>query len=335
MPVIASETRDKADFMTVPIEHPFPFDPTYGMTLDQLQTIRPPEAPPGFDDFWRHRYQQALAVEAQFQLRRSSSRHPDWDVLDITYMSTGAFRIGGWLLLPKRGAIRRGLVVGHGYSGREAPDFDIPVEETAILFPCYRGLSRSARPPISSNSVWHVLHDIDKQDRYILGGCVEDLWVSVSVLAGLHPEAASRIGYSGISFGGGIGALGIPFDTRIARGHLTVPTFGNRKLWLTLPTVGSAHSVQQYAKTHPEVFEKLRLFDAATAATRITVPMLTAVALFDPAVAPPCQFTVANALPQSKFNEIFILDAGHFDYPDSVVQQTALRERVGRFFRGL
>jgi cephalosporin-C deacetylase len=102
-----------------------------------------------------------------------------------------------------------------------------------------------------------------------------------------------------------------------------------------LPTVGSAHSVQDYAKTHADVFEKLRLFDAATAATRITVPMLAAVALFDPAVAPPCQFTVANALPKSKFNEIFILDAGHFDYADSAVQQTVLRERVGRFFRGL
>ncbi|MGO7594096.1 hypothetical protein AB9E13_33555, partial [Rhizobium leguminosarum] len=29
--------------------------------------------------------------------------------------------------------------------------------------------------------------------------------------------------------------------------------------------------------------------------------------------APPCQFAFANAIP--KFNEIFILDAGHFDYP--------------------
>ena len=38
--------------------------------------------------------------------------------------------------------------------------------------------------------------------------------------------------------------------------------------------------------------ETLRLFDSANAAQRIKVPMLVAVALFDPAVAPPCQFAV-------------------------------------------
>jgi cephalosporin-C deacetylase len=59
--------------------------------------------------------------------------------------------------------------------------------------------------------------------------------------------------------------------------------------------------------------------------------MLAAVALFDPAVAPPCQFAVANALP--KFNEIFILDAGHFDYPDGAAQDAVLHDKVGRFFR--
>ena len=332
MPVVASETRDKADFMTVPTEHPFPFDPTYGMTLDQLRAIQPPDAPPGFDEFWRGRYQQALAVETQFQLRRSSSRHPDWEVLDITYMSSGAFRIGGWLLLPKRGAIRRGLVVGHGYSGREAPDFDIPVEDTAILFPCYRGLSRSARPPISTNSVWHVLHDIDKPDSYIIAGCVEDLWVAVSTLIALYPWLVGKVGYSGISFGGGIGALGIAFDPRIDRGYLNVPTFGNRPLWLTLPTTGSAASVQIYAKRHPDVREMLRRYDAAIAATRIKVPMLVATALFDPAVAPPCQFSIANAIGSSKFYETFILDAGHFEYSGSMEQENALHEKVRQFF---
>ena len=102
-----------------------------------------------------------------------------------------------------------------------------------------------------------MLHDIDKPERYILGGCVEDLWLAVSVLTKLYPELDGRIGYSGISFGGGIGALAIAFDKRIDRGHLVVPTFGNMPLWLTLPTVGSGHSVQNYRKTHPDVLETL------------------------------------------------------------------------------
>jgi cephalosporin-C deacetylase len=147
----------------------------------------------------------------------------------------------------------------------------------------------------------------------------------------LYPWLSGHVGYSGISFGGGIGALAIPYDTRIDRGHLTVPTFGNRPLWLTLPTVGSADAVQTYQKTHPDVLENLRLFDSATAASRIEVPMLMAPALFDPAVAPPCQFSVVNAL--SKFNETFILDAGHFDYPDAAAQNLQLRDKVRRFFK--
>jgi cephalosporin-C deacetylase len=317
--------------MSIPLTHPFAFDPTYGMQRDELLAVKPPEAPPGFDEFWQRRYTRAIAVDPQPVLRQSKDVHPDWHVLDITYTSTGPFQIGGWLLLPRGAQVRRGLVVGHGYGGRDLPDFDLPVEETAILFPCFRGLSRSARPPISPEASWHVLDNIERPDDYIIGGCVDDLWLAVSTLIVLYPWLTGHVGYSGISFGGGIGALAIPFDSRIDRGQLTVPTFGDRPLWLTLPTTGSAHSVQTYMKTHPGVPEKLRLFDAATAATRIKVPMLIAPALFDPAVAPPCQFAVANAL--SKYNETFILDAGHFDYPDSAAQNSALRDKVRRFFK--
>ena len=188
-------------------------------------------------------------------------------------------------------------------------------------------------PPISSDPALHVLYNIDRKDDYIIGGCVDDLWVAVSTLISLYPWLEGQVGYSGISFGGGIGALAIPFDERIDRGHLVVPTFGHRPFWLTLPTVGSADAVQTYQKTHANLLETLRLFDAACAATRIKVPMLIAPALFDPAVAPPCQFAVANALPKSKFNEIFILDAGHFDYPDSASQDAVHKDKVRRFFK--
>ncbi len=320
--------------MSIPTHHPYGFDPTYGFGLDQLRALRPPPAPPGFDDFWSARHARALGVDPQPQLSESGSGHPGWRVHDITYASTDDFRIGGWLLLPREGPVRRGLVVGHGYGGRDQPDFDIPVQETAVLFPCFRGLSRSSHPSTSSHPAWHVLHDIDKPERYILGGCVEDLWLAVSVLAQLYPEIGGRIGYSGVSFGGGIGALAIPFDRRIDRGHLALPTFGNMPLWLTLPTIGSGHSVQNYRKTHHDVLKTLSLFDAATAAARIGVPMLLAVARFDPAVAPPCQFSVANAPVTSTHHETVILDAGHFHYPGSEAQHMLLLEKVRRFFRG-
>jgi len=129
--------------MSIPDHHPYDFDPTYGFSLEGLRALRPPEAPVGFEAFWRARYERALGVATAPRLSAGSGGHPGWIVHDITYASTDDFRIGGWLLLPQKGDIRRGLVVGHGYGGREAPDFALPLEETAVLFPCFRGLSRS------------------------------------------------------------------------------------------------------------------------------------------------------------------------------------------------
>lgn len=296
--------------MNIPTDHPFDFDPTYGLGLDELRAIEPPPAPQNFDDFWRARYTGALGVNPQPRLYQSQSSHPDWRVYNIVYTSTDAFEIGGWLLLPREGKVRRGLAVGHGYGGRDGPDFGFPVKETAVLFPCRRGLSRSRRPGIPSDSYGHVLHGIDQPERYILGGCVDDLWLAVSVLAQLYPEFDGRIDYAGTSFGGGVGAMAIAFDSRIDRGHLALPTFANMPLWLALPTVGSGHSVQAYQMTHKDVLKTLTLFDAATAAQRIKIPTLLAVARFDPMVAPPCQFSVANALPTSNHHETVILDTG-------------------------
>jgi len=315
--------------MSIPTDHSFGFDPTYGFGLDELLAIRPPVAAPDFDAFWLPRYARALGVDPRPRLKESGT-HENWQVFDLTYASTDEFEISGWLIVPRDGRVKRGLVVGHGYGGREQPDFDIPVREMAILFPCFRGLSRSAHPPISTDPAWHVLHDIDKPQHYILGGCVEDLWLAVSALRALYPDLEG-IGYSGISFGGGIGVLGIAFDERIDRGHLIVPTFGNMPLWLTLPTIGSGHAVQGFHQKHPEVIETLRHFDAATAAARIAQPMLMAVARFDPVVAPPCQFSIANAL-TSKNSETVILDAGHVDYPGDAEQHAALSAKVARFF---
>jgi len=103
--------------MSVSTAHPFDFDPTYGMQREQLLAITPPEAPPGFDDFWEKRYRRALATDPRPVLRRSKLSDPRWQVLDLTYTSTDGFRIGGWLLLPREGQVRRGLGVGHGYGG--------------------------------------------------------------------------------------------------------------------------------------------------------------------------------------------------------------------------
>jgi cephalosporin-C deacetylase len=225
---------------------------------------------------------------------------------------------------------RRGFLVGHGYGGIERPDFELPCDDAAYLVPCFRGLSRSRRPPISDDPHWHVLHDIHLRDRYILGGCVEDLWTGVSALLQIHGELQGRIDYMGISFGGGIGALALPWEPRIARAQLNMPTFGHHPLRLRLPTTGSGAAVQAFARRHLHVVETLAYYDAAIAARRIRQPVHVAAALFDPVVAPPGQFAIYNALPGPK--ELFVLKAGHFDYPEAAAENRKLLSELRGFF---
>jgi cephalosporin-C deacetylase len=317
----------------MPFKHGYPFDPAYGLTLPDLLAIEPPPEPPGFVPFWGERCARARLVDPAPRLAHCGLHHPRLRVYDLEYRSTGGFPIRGWLVKPLFRRATRGFVLGHGYGGIETPSLDLPFEDAAYLVPCLRGLGRSRRPPISDDPAWHVLHDIQDRDRYILGGCVEDLWTGVSALLALFPGLEGHLGYLGISFGGGIGALALPWEDRIARGHLNVPSFGHWPLRLRLPTVGSGAAVQSFARRHVHVLETLAYYDAAVAARHIRQPMHLAAARFDPAVAPPGQFAIYNAIPGEK--RLFVLAAGHFDHPGLQREEQALKEALKGFFEPL
>lgn len=310
------------------------FDPGYGYSLEQLLAVKPPKAPKDFDSFWQKRYQNALTVTPKPCASLESRNNPYWQTFTISYTSTNDFPIRGWLLLPKRGAIKRGFIIGHGYGGRDMPDFHLPFKDSALLFPCFRGLSLSSQDGISSEPYWHIRHGIDEPEHYILGGCVDDLWLATSALLELYPHLNGHLGYLGISFSGGIGALALAWESRIARGHFNVPTFGNQPLRLRLPTQGSASSLQQYYREHKkQTLKVLRYYDAAIAAQRITMPIHCACAKFDPCVAPPGQFAIYNALQGNK--QLYILEAGHYNYANQARQQQELLNELDSFFASL
>lgn len=310
-------------------EHPFHFDPSYGYTLAELLAVQPPVAPTDFAQFWRNRYQNILSVHPHFSLGQSGS-YAGFKIFDIQYQSTDAFSIGGWLLEPENQAVQQCIVVGHGYGGRCQPDYHFNIPHTAYLFPCFRGISRSRCDGVSDQPGQHVLHHINDPDRYILGGCVDDLWLGVSVMQNLYPQAAERIGYMGISFGGGIGALAIAWDKRIKRAHLNVPTFGCQALRLVLPTIGSGAAVTEYVRRLGHIPETLTYYDAAIAARFALQPVHIAAALFDPMVAPPGQFAIYNSWTGPK--ELFVLDAGHYEYPRQQQQNQQLLWKLQAFF---
>jgi len=306
-----------------------PIDPTYGYDLDALLAIPAPPAPDDFDPPWQRLYDTALHVDVAPTVGPLEARHDGVRVFGVSYTSLDDVRLGGWLALPD-GPVTCGLVIGHGYAGREAPDLPLPVPGAVAIFPCARGLNARGRVPgIPDDTDRHVLHGIESRDRYVLRGCVADLWCAATALLELVPSIGRRLGYVGVSFGGGIGALALPWDDRFSAAHLTVPSFGHQPLRLTMPCTGSGESVRRYHAAHPEVIDVLRHFDAATAAARITIPVQVAPALFDPVVPPPGQFAVYNALPGPR--DLVVLATGHVEDAESIAEQQTLFAAQGRF----
>ncbi|MEV7104852.1 acetylxylan esterase [Streptomyces atroolivaceus] len=318
-----------------PFAHDFPFDPAYGRTLDDLLRIPAPGPPEGFEVFWKARHDQARAVATAPEAGPVEGERDGVRLHGVTFTSVGGVRLGGWLALPVEGAAEHGFVIGHGYGGRlgPGPDVPLPLPRSAAILPCVRGMgSRGLLPGVPGDAAEHVLHGIRSRDTYVIGDCVADLWCAASALQELAPQLAGpgRLGYLGESFGGGLGALALPWDERFGAAQLTVPTFGNHPLRLTLPCAGSGESVRAHHREHPEVTEVLRYFDAATAAARLELPTLVAAALFDPAVPPPGQFAVHNALPGPR--ELMVLRAGHFAYEGLAEESAGLARRRARFF---
>ncbi|MFD5112280.1 acetylxylan esterase [Streptomyces sp. NPDC058391] len=318
-------------------EHGFPFDPAYGRTLDQLLATPAPAPPDGFDTFWRARHEAARRVETAPAVGPQEEQRDGFRIFGVSFTSVGGLRLGGWLVLPADGPAERGFVIGHGYGGRQetGPAVPLPLPRSAAILPCVRGMgARSRRPGIPGDADRHVLHGIASRDTYVIGDCVADLWCAASALLELVPElmtpGGARLGYAGESFGGGLGALGMPWDDRFACGLLTVPTFGHHPLRLTLPCAGSGEAVRARHRDHPEIMDILSYFDAATAASRIRIPMMIAPALFDPSVPPPGQFAVYNALTGPR--ELHVLTAGHVEQPGAAAEAKGLPAAGQRFF---
>ncbi|WP_328491921.1 acetylxylan esterase [Streptomyces sp. NBC_00414] len=317
------------------IGHPFAFDPAHGYGLEGLLGVGAPGGPPDFDGFWRGRRAAAALVEPRPLLGDVVEERDGFRVHEVSYDALGG-RCGALLALPCDGPVRHGFVIGHGYGGRHeaGADLPLPLPESAAILPIAPGLpALGLRPEVPSTPDGHVLHGIGSRDTYLIGVCVAGLWGAASALLELVPSPTldgRRLGYLGESFGGGIGALALPWDDRFAAAGLTVPTFGNHPLRYTLPCTGSGESVRAHLREHPEAAEVLAYFDAATAAARLRIPVLSACALFDPAVPPPGQLAVHNALAGPRRLEV--LEAGHFPYPGEAEERRRLRRITSEFF---
>lgn len=296
--------------------HDHPFDPSYGYDFEALQSVGCPDEPQDYQEFWKNLYQTSMGIDLRLAVnRRQDLDKDDIEVYEALYDSWEGLRVGAFLTRRAGSTPKRGVVIGHGYGGREQPEYEIPVPYDGwAAFPCARGFGLSGHEHLPAEAHTHVVHGIERKETYLHLGSVVDYWLAVSVLQDVMEDESAGIDYVGGSFGGGIGAMMLAWEKRVSRGCLVVPSFGNHPLRLSLQCAGSGESVRQYAQLHPEVTGVLSYFDAAIAAKYITIPMLIVNALFDPAVPPPGQFAVYNAISSSK--QLHVIPAGHFDgYP--------------------
>lgn len=315
--------------------HPYPFDPTYGYDLNALMRVgAPAEAPADFAAFWIRLHRAAARVDTAPRFTEPAARPVPGSGLQargVEFTSLGGVRLGGWLVTPRDGRVERGFVFGHGYGGRQAPEPELPAARAAAILPVSRGLgTRGLLPGVPCAPQEHVLHGIGSRETYVHAGCAADVWCAATALLELVPDAAGRLDYVGGSFGGGIGALALPWDSRFHSAHLEVPSFGNHPLRVTLPCAGSGAAVRERCRVDPAVLGVLAYFDAATAARHLRIPVQVAAALFDPVVPPPGQFAVLNSLAGPK--DLHLLPAGHFDYPEAADHQNRMIAARAAFF---
>jgi cephalosporin-C deacetylase len=323
--------------ITPPYEEWFPgapIDGTYGYDLAGLRAVAPVPAPPGFADTWRRWRHEAAPAAAAPELT-SVGRRGAHELFEVAFSTADGLRLRGWCGMPAAGPARVGIVHSHGYGGRDAPEFARVPADAAVIFPVARGLGAlNIEVGAPSTSDRHVLHGIGDAESYAIGRCAVDLWTAGDVLVELAGDVPLYL--VGESFGGGIGALALPWDDRIIGATLIVPSFGQYDIRLQVPCLGSGEHVRRYVAEHPQAREVLRLFDASTAATFARVPVRVEAALWDSSVPAPGQFAVANAVAQAEARgtgaelELEVLPAGHAEYPGMlrVVAQAAVATRA-------
>nr|WP_314840619.1 acetylxylan esterase [uncultured Microbacterium sp.] len=305
------------------------FDASYGHTLDSLRTVEPAPPPAGYAERWSGWRADARAMDAApIALSTSSIEGRRVDLVE--HSGADGIRLRAWLVHPREQPARVGVVHGHGYGGRDAPDLARVTDDAVALFPVARGLgalNAGVGAPAARDE--HVLAGIDDPETYVLGLCARDLWLAADALTALADEAgggALPLYYIGESFGGGIGALAMPWDDRFVGATLVVPSFGQYDERLAVRCLGSGEAMRRHVADHPAAREVLRWFDASTAAGFLRIPVRVEAALWDPFVPPQGQFAVARAVADL---ELAVIPAGHAEHP-GIEAVAAEAVRAGR-----
>ena len=295
------------------IEHNFPFDPTYGFTEEQLLQIKTNDPrPEDFEDFWRNLYRKTISFTPSYHVEDELwSPNPYSKIYRVRFQTFDGFSIAMWVVRPEHSL--GGLLIGQGYGHMVMPPTG-EREDWTIALPNIRGLGLSQCGKIPWEISKHCIYEVRNKEKFIITGAVIDLWTALSVVADMFPDTKDNWNYSGGSLGGGLGAIGMPWDPRIKSAELNVPTLAGPyqfQFQLLASPQDPAAIRARSALADPAAMETFHYCNAVTAASKFNIPVLMTPALFDPSNPPPAQFAIANAIPKDKLI-LRIRETGHF-----------------------
>ncbi|MDF3129490.1 acetylxylan esterase [Kiritimatiellaeota bacterium B1221] len=295
--------------------HDFDFDPTYGHTVTDLQAIDyVDEAPADFAEFWQGLHAKAMAVPLELEVEEDLPLEGGFRCQLVRYRVWPDYRVGAWVIFHEEHPRPDfGVVMGHGYGGREAPEVSFARKDRIVIFTVAPGfhISQDDRLPLNDAGK-HVVYGIESRERYLLAACAATIWRGVDVLTELTQGSVKRFHYHGWSFGGGMGALSVPWESRFESAELGHVTFANHPFRLRNECVGSGAAVRERWLKDPSIEETLVYYDAAFSVRHLKIPTLFGCSCFDPAVPPPGQWSAANSHPGPSRATAF--PVGHFAY---------------------
>ena len=322
------------------IDHKFPFDPTNGMSKEELLQIPPSEEPENFREFWEETYALVWNAPLKYTVETELwSPVPEEKIFRVRAVNWDNTEITMWITRPEES--KGAVLLGQGYGHPKMPSDDYfiylmskesdatPLRPSSPLgltlcHPMVRGLGASQCKKFPWLPAEHVLHGIGSRETYILRGVIADEWLAVRVLLDMFPDCAENLNYAGGSMGGGMGALLLPWEKRFRRAVLHVPTFG-APIRFKYQTEGTGEVCRKYLEEHPEAIDVLKYYDASVSAAYIQIPVCCTPALFDPCVAPAGQFSIINGI-REEYKTLMIRETGHFDItPRDKEVETQLR----------
>ena len=283
---------------------------------ERLKPSLPP--PEDYDRFWENAFRELDAIPADYVKRPIAQ-----GVYAVSCRTVNDKRMYGFLRLPEGAGPYPLLIKVSGgeayYTEEDARRGKLTSRaELLIHLPPYEPAAKDGK---AHHTKWLEAHNlkrfifenIDKEPRdlyfypCILGGC------RLIDLAVKEPSIdRARVSYIGSSHGGGFGVFYTAFSPHIKAAFCGVPNFGN----LSGPAEGRPMGIAD--RPLRDIWQKLRYFDAAYCARRISVPVFMSAGFIDIAVAPDSVYTIYNELrgPKFMFDKV---NHGHTDAPPEYV----------------